>query len=210
MTFATHTGRRALSAALAIGLGLSASPGRAAYVVTLDQDGSEVIATGSGSIDTASFIGGFVGAATANVYAAIGEITTGPLISFTVASFLAPLSGPTSFGSGGLFPPTSGSGDLVGLQNGADLSVVYLPAGYVSGDMLSGTSTYVGQSLSSLGVTPGTYVWTWGTPGVDADSFTLIAAIVPEPSTWAMLLLGFAALGWAGLRKAKLMTAAVR
>jgi PEP-CTERM motif len=56
--------------------------------------------------------------------------------------------------------------------------------------------------LVSLGVTPGVYTWTWGS-GAEADSFTLIAGNVPEPSTWAMMLLGFAGLGYAGYRRAK-------
>ena len=31
-------------------------------------------------------------------------------------------------------------------------------------------------------------------------AFTLVGSVVPEPSTWAMLLLGFAGLGLAGYR----------
>jgi len=31
--------------------------------------------------------------------------------------------------------------------------------------------------------------------------FTLIGSAVPEPSTWAMLLLGFAGLGYAAYRR---------
>jgi hypothetical protein len=42
--------------------------------------------------------------------------------------------------------------------------------------------------------TPGVYKWTWGA-GAHADSFTLDIAVIPEPSTWAMMLLGFAGLG---------------
>jgi hypothetical protein len=54
-------------------------------------------------------------------------------------------------------------------------------------------------------VTPGVYTWTWGAvpTTADDDSFTLdvvAAAVAPEPSTWAMMLLGFAGLGFAGFR----------
>ena len=34
-------------------------------------------------------------------------------------------------------------------------------------------------------------------------TFTLVGGAVPEPSTWAMMLLGFAGLGYAGYRKAR-------
>jgi hypothetical protein len=36
-----------------------------------------------------------------------------------------------------------------------------------------------------------------------STSFTLVRGAVPKPSTWAMMLLGFAGLGYAGYRKAK-------
>lgn len=81
-----------------------------------------------------------------------------------------------------------------------DIDIV-VPLGYVSGSPLLDTATYAGQTLGSLGVTPGTYVWTWGT-GADADSFTLIATVA-EPSTWAMMLLGFAGLGFVGYRRVR-------
>jgi hypothetical protein len=45
-------------------------------------------------------------------------------------------------------------------------------------------------------LTPGKYVYTWGS-GADDDSLTVNIGEVPEPSTWAMLLLGFAGLGFA-------------
>ena len=75
---------------------------------------------------------------------------------------------------------------------------LYVPDGYVSGSPLSDTATYDSQTFSSLGATPGTYEWTWGTG--PNQNFTLVigAAAVPEPSTWAMMLLGFAGLGFLG------------
>jgi len=36
-----------------------------------------------------------------------------------------------------------------------------------------------------------------------AFSQTMLGTVVPEPSTWAMMLLGFAALGYAGYRRTK-------
>jgi hypothetical protein len=51
-------------------------------------------------------------------------------------------------------------------------------------------------------LTPGKYVYTWGS-GPDADSLTVDIGSVPEPSTWAMMLLGFAGLAYAGYRKTK-------
>jgi hypothetical protein len=42
--------------------------------------------------------------------------------------------------------------------------------------------------------------WTIG----GAPTFTLVSGAVPEPSTWAMMLLGFAGLGYAGCRRGTL------
>jgi hypothetical protein len=73
-----------------------------------------------------------------------------------------------------------------------------LPAGYVSDSPLSDTATF-GGTLDQLGVTRGRYEWIWGS-GAD-QNFTLVALRpIPEPSTWAMMLLGFAGLGWASYR----------
>ena len=54
MTFLKQIGgAAAISMAMVIGSGLSAPPAQAAYIVTLAQVGSNVVATGSGTIDTA-------------------------------------------------------------------------------------------------------------------------------------------------------------
>ena len=76
------------------------------------------------------------------------------------------LTGPSSFGSGGFFygltstPNPTGTGPLAGIS-GTDL-FVYLPYKYVNNTPLSHTATYHSATFATLGVTPGTYVWTWG------------------------------------------------
>src|SRR2546423_4942361 len=75
-------------------------------------------------------------------------------------------TGPTTFGGPfiSLFrPASSGSGDMVGIAAGFLGVIISVPTGYVSGSALSDTATYSGTTLGLLGVTPGTYVWSWGT-----------------------------------------------
>jgi hypothetical protein len=88
---------------------------------------------------------------------------------------------------GSLIYASSGSGALGVL---GDYERVVVPFGYVSGSALSETATWNDQTISSMGLTPGTYTWTWGS-GIDADSLTL--NIAPEPGS----LLLFSAAGLA-------------
>jgi hypothetical protein len=82
---------------------------------------------------------------------------------------------------------------------------ILVPDGYVSDSPLSSTATWDGYTFSTLRLTTGTYEWTWGT-GAN-QNFTLVIE-TPEPSTWAMLLIGFAGLGYAGYRSRKVAFAA--
>jgi hypothetical protein len=60
--------------------------------------------------------------------------------------------------------------------------------------------TFDNATLAGLGVTPGTYVWSWGT-GLPNQNFTLIIARgVPDGGS-TVSLLGFALLGLAAVRR---------
>ena len=105
----------------------------------------------------------------------------------------ASFTGPMSIGTGTtFFAANTGSGDTFGILFGASGGpTLVVPDAYASGDPLSGTSTYLGSTFASLGLTPDTYVWSWGSGGT-ADSFTL--NVVPEPSTAALTALGLVGL----------------
>jgi hypothetical protein len=190
--------RMALGAAAAIGVGLSAPSVQAGYVVDLTQQGGDVVATGSGSIDLTglSLLDGTESPAS-GMSPADGLIVTGPTSEVVFDVYQEATTGPESFGSGGDTTGSSGAGDGVAIVGGGEF--IDVPHGYVSGARLSDTSTYDGATFASLGVTPGRYEWTWGS-GANQNFTLVIGPAVPESSTWAMMLLGFAGLCFAGYR----------
>ncbi len=192
------------SAAIPALAALSAPSAHAAYVITFQQVGSDVIETGGGSLDLADLsVGAFGTPRDASVDPLQGRVFSGV---FNGADTWFGEFEPESivgFGTKLTTNASSTSGGPIGFASGvADLTYLIFPAGYVSGTPLSDSSTYLDATISSLGLTPGDHVWNWGS-GEHADTFTIdvVAPPVPEPSTWAMMLLGFAGLGYAALRR---------
>jgi len=158
-------------------------------MVTVVQQGANVVVTGSGAIDLSGLslnvpnVGGLVAIAPGSAFILFGQ---GQLDLYTG------VSGPSSFGQGGGTSASSASGSAVGIE-GAE-GFLFVPAGYTSSTPLGvSTSTYDGLTLSFLGVTPGIYKWSWGT-GVN-QNFTLQIGATAAPdggSTIALLLLGAA------------------
>ena len=152
---------------------------RGAFVVTLQQVGAAVIATGSGTLNTAALVNGGAVSDSAVISPTNGAIGLGPA-TLTPAVAEVGIAGPLAFGPGGTLFST-GTGDIIELY--APGNLIDVPAGYVSGSRLADTATFPNSTLASLGVTPGTYVWTWGS-GPTADSFKVTTA-VPEPAVAA-------------------------
>ena len=173
-----------------------------AYTVTLEQMGADVVANGSGAINLTGLA--FFGPGSffiTTLVPSLGRISTGPPPSgLGSVDVYRVFSGPANFGSGGQHNATESlsSGNFVGIQ--ASVDELFVPHGYISNSALSSSATWTGATFASLGVTPGTFVWTWGT-GAN-QNFTLIigGAGVPDGGS-TVSLLGCALLGLAALRR---------
>jgi len=183
MRFPPLAGRASLLA-LAACLATSVGPARAAYIVTFSQSGPDVVASGSGTIDLSGLTFVTSGPTMPEIAPTFATEATG---AAGAVDEYSGASGPTGFGTGVFTSATTGTGELVGIQQliGEPSGFVFVPMGYASGAPLSDTATYDMQSFATLGLTPGTYEWTWGN-GAAADTFTLNVA-VPEPASLTLL-----------------------
>jgi hypothetical protein len=180
-----------------LGLAITQSA-KASFIETINQVGTNVFATGSGTIDlgTLSFRATGNSGGSMQPSQAFIIIGAGANDSFGGGT---EISGPVSFGGGTLIGASSSSGDPVGIWG--VVHALNVPVNYMSGTPLSGSSTYNNATFASLGINPGTYTWTWGT-GDHADSFTLQIGPARVPDTGSTLpLLGFASLGLVALRR---------
>ena len=173
-----------------------------AYSIRLQEMGSNVVANGSGAINLMglAFVLTTDMPLTGAIQANTGTIRTGQT-GGALADVYTLSTGPTNFGSGGAFFPNTGTGDIVGTGLRILSRVLIVPTDYVSGTALSSSATWNNATFASLGVTPGTYEWTWGT-GLPNQNFTLIigGAGVPDGGS-TVSLLGFALLGLAVFRR---------
>ena len=173
------------------------APVRATVIVTAEEIGGDVVFSGSGTLDLTAWTGQFFGfnSGPSIVQPAGTRFTVGATSLIDLYSTPSNYSAPSPFGPGiSTIAATSGSGDQFGIVSAASL---YVPHGYASGGALSGSATYAGETFASLGMTPGTYVWSWGS-GSSADSLTL--NIVPEPTAVLLLATGLAGLAWRSRR----------
>jgi hypothetical protein len=178
-------------------------PANASVIMTLEQVGPDVVAMGSGTINTTDLtLDGSGGFAVATISPGDAELVVGRPSPFDVYGGIA---GPTYFGAqnGRTTHASSGAGDYIGILGFS--REISTPSSYISGTPLSGTATFDSTTLAGLGVTPGTYTWTWGT-GVNADSLTLYAGVpapttTPEPASLLLLAVGLGGAAWLKARE---------
>ena len=176
------------------------------YVVTIEQTGSNVVATGSGEIDTTGLDGStssgtafpFIGPNTSYIYMGTGEYE-GIGVSIT---------GPSNFGSGSFNEASSSGGDPAGIHPSA-AQTVYFPNGYISGSALSDGATWDDATLASLGLTAGTYVWTYGSLADQTFTLDIVApTATPLPAALPVFATGLGAVGLFGWRRKRKAPAA--
>jgi hypothetical protein len=161
-------------------------PIHADVVVYIYQSGSNVVSSYSGTIDlTGLTFAGEDGPTAPYISGATATEVFGPTAAGNPV-YLG-ITGPTDFGDGAATEASSSTGDTFG-YGGLDQDLL-LPNGYVSGSFISGTDTWDDTTVAGLGLTPGTYNYTWGT-GVDG-SFALNVGMapVPEPSSLGLISL---------------------
>ena len=133
-----------LGVAMLTGYGLSAPSAQAGYVVTLEEVGSNVVAT---AIDLTGL------SSSARLYGVLasGQHHPGnnhPDLDYAAfGTFYDGISGFSPFGSGGATVASSGSGDRVGVDLG---SALFVPFGYVSGKSTVGGALDLGHDGSRL------------------------------------------------------------
>lgn len=163
---------------------LGSSFAHGAFIIAASEVGSNVVFTGSGSLDTTGLASAGTTLTFAGFYAPDpATLVVGPT-SPTLADTYTGLTGPTSFGTGsGAGAVIVGSGYLVGIVPG--ISTLYLPNGYQSGSLISSSDTYSNQTFSTLGLTPGKYVYS-----LPNDTITLFigpSSSVPESGSTFVL-----------------------
>jgi hypothetical protein len=156
-----------------------ATGGTGDFNVTVTQSGSDVVWSGSGSfnlnsltlVDSIPITSGF------NVGQAIwiaGAPTTFPGATGQRYGG-ASLTYPTIFGSGSpTYSTAVSTGSMFGVvDQGVSGRTITVPDGYVSGTTISGTTTYSSTTIAGLGLSGGTYIWSWGA-GANASSLVMI------------------------------------
>jgi hypothetical protein len=176
---------------------------QAAATITFSQVGNDVQASLTGTLSLAGVTADGAGI-TPNARVRGGglgaNVALGPSAS-TAATSYSLISGPQAIGcSTNTIDASSGSAGPNG-PFGINMSGnrLIVPVGFVSGSNVTASATWAGATISSLGLTSGTYVYTWG-----VESLTIIipsggASCVPTLSVWSQLVLALMAItlfGW--------------
>lgn len=187
---------RALIVGLVAGLSAVSLPAHAAVRINIKQIGANVVVTSIGSID----LDGLSLITETNYNSSAAIRATDAFVATGVSALTngyAGITGPRHIGIGSLINASSGSGDPFGLNifpvnRPAGIARIFLPLAYTSGQSINSSATFANTSLQTLGLATGRY--TYLAPN-DSIELSIAAPAVPEPATWAMIILGFGTIG---------------
>jgi hypothetical protein len=141
------------------------------FNVTISQVGPDVVWSGSGSFNLAALTSSGPGSVSSGFNA--GQAIWAIGVSGLTDTYSGVTTYPTTFGIGGV-GVTSSLGSIFGILPGPSGRSLYVPSGYVSNTTISGSATYASQTIAGMGLTSGTYTWSWGTGG---NTSTLVMTI---------------------------------
>ena len=187
------------AAVISAGLLLGVQSAKAVITVKATQVGADVDFTMTGSLASDSVV---VQASDYSwgqgIQANPPHVIFGPGFNGTLYS-LPNLTGPTSFGSGGFDNPSGNSGTASYFT--PEDAYIITTGGLDTA--LSASMTFANATFSSLGVTPGTYIWSWGPSAAMSDSYILQIEPTSVPDTGTTFgLLGVSLAGLVFLRRA--------
>jgi hypothetical protein len=185
--------RRHVGAVVALIFVTGWAPGvQASIIVTAVQTGGDVtLSSNGGSIDLFGLTLFGNASASAIIWPSSPNLVMGPSSATSIDVYLGTINySGVDFGSGSETLASTGTGALFGV---VEPNTLVVPGGYSSGFLLSAsTSTYSGQSYASLGMTPGSYVWSFPS----AETITLNITPVPIPAAAWLFASAVGLLGW--------------
>lgn len=166
------------------------STARAAVIVTAVQNGGNVVfsTVAGGSLDLTGTFGGGTLSWLVEVDPSNQEFIVGYSPPGSQGTARGGVTGPGAFGTGTVTAANTFSGDVLG----AGATYVVVPEDYINNAPLAGgTATYFGSTFASLGMAPGTYVWT-----LPNDTLTLEVQAIPVPTAVWLFGSAIGLLGW--------------
>jgi len=194
MSLTRHIPR--LAAALAFFLSVAAwTPSHGAVIITATETAGNVVFSFTGSVILTGLTGGpDSGPVPAELVPTAGYFSNyGSSGAYSQDEYSATITG-TAFGTGGPTGIASSSGGSRLVFSG---SSIIFDVGYTSGAPLSGSMTFNSETFTTLGVTPGSYVYEikdGSNNVVDTITMNIGAGAVPEPSRALLAGLGLGGL----------------
>jgi hypothetical protein len=134
--------------------------------ITILEVGGDVVVSASGTIDLSGLTYSNTNSNQASMNPDAGYLVIGPNTSTHVTDSYSGLIGPSNFGLSIGTNATSSTGNgAFGIYTVNSPRILIVPTGFTGGT-LSGTSTYASTTFAGLGLSAGTYTWTWSNDSV--------------------------------------------